>query len=904
MKIPILSFFLICSLYLEAQEQVSFTNRTDKLGNISGVIYNDCAVDLNGDFLDDIMRPTFFTLYIDYQQPDGSFQSTELDITTAFQPDWSICAGDLDGNGYNDLLFAGSDGVSFLIANDIGTSFTEIAMPDSIFSQRSTMADIDNDGDLDAFVCRDDTLSHPYRNDGFGNMILDQSLIPTADRPGNYSAIWTDYDNDDDIDLYISKCKANASPGDIDRTNLLYRNNGDGTYTEVGAMAGLDDNAQSWSTVIEDFDNDGDFDAFVLNHDFKNRFFRNNGDGTFTDIIDQTGIDMHSGSFVWDSYGGDFNNDGFVDIFSQLDNEFHLGNGDLTFTPQSLNGIERGGVGDLNNDGFLDIIENSALWINDGNDNNWLKVNLIGRESNLNGIGARIELYGAWGKQSREVRAGQGFSPMSSLQVHFGLGQANVIDSLVVRWPSGIVTSTSDLSVNTTVTIPEVKCLIPPSVITALGNTAICPGDSVGLTAPDGFAYEWSNGDTTQTINASQLGIYRAIIFDSTGCGSLSSIIQVTPYVDTPPSITIDGPDIICEGDSVTLIASAGENPTWSNGTTGQSIEISDTSEYTVTIDAACTSDLLISDPISIDVLPAPAPVVMGSTIIQGQSIEITAEGDSLHWYDMATGGTLLTIGDTLVTPSLDVSTTYYVESLNFHPGEIQSGGKPDNSGGGGISFGGYNFFDVWETFTLVSVKVYVPTNTQPGERTIQLADKDGVILSEKIVDLDTGVHVIELNFDVPIGTDFSLRNPEANLFRNNSGVNYPYPIGDVGEITTSLIGNSWYYYFYDWKIQKEGQNCISERVPVTIEVTNTDETFAQAGFHIFPNPTSHELFVKMENAAELIRLFDIQGKMLLEKTTMGNTIEILKISDLAAGIYAIHIVAAGDVFHTKFVKQ
>ncbi len=906
MKTPILPILLCCSLYITGQEQVSFTNQGSKLGFVPELIYNDCAVDMNGDHLDDIVRPTFFKLYIDYQQPDGSFESVVFEMNTTIQPDWSICAGDLDGNGFNDLLYGGGDKVSFLMANDNGTDYTEIVMPDSIFSQRSTMADIDNDGDLDAFVCDDNELSHPFRNDGFGNMTLDQNLIVTADRPGNYSAIWTDYDNDDDIDLYITKCKGGAPPGDINRTNLLYQNNGDGTYSEVAAAAGLDDNAQSWSTVFEDFDNDGDFDAFILNHDFKNRFFRNNGDGTFTDIIDQTGIDFYASPGDWNNASGDFNNDGYMDIFSELDNEFYLGNGDLTFTGQTINELFiSGGIGDFNNDGFLDVVRSKGLWINDGNDNNWLKVNLIGIESNPNGIGARVEVYGSWGKQSREVRSGQSFSPMSSLQTHFGLGQADSIEKLVVRWPSGIVTTVDSLSINSTVTVPEASCLLPPSDLSSNGNTAICPGDSVDLIAPDGFAYAWSNGDTTQTITVTQPNTYYAILTDTAGCASLSSTIEVTTYVDSPPTITIDGPDIICEGELITLTASAGENPTWSNGMNGQTIDITESGDFTVTVNAVCTSDLLTSDTINITVLPAPSPIVTGATIDQGQSIEITAEGDSLEWYDMAAGGTLLATGDALITPNLDLTTTYYVESHNIYPGEIQSGGKPDNSGGGGWNMqGAYNFFDVWESFTLLSVKVYVPTNTQAGERTIQLADRDGVILAEKKVDLDTGAHIVELNFDVPTGADFSLRNTEANLFRNNSGVNYPYPIGDVGEMTTSLFGLGHYYYFYDWKVQKEGYECVSERVSVTIEVTDAVETFAQAGFSIFPNPTSEELSVKMENPADQIRLFDFQGKVILEKETVGNSTEVLKISELAIGIYTIQIMADGAAYHSKFVKH
>ena len=263
-----------------AQEPVSMIQNSNVLNPIIGFSWNSCVVDMNNDQLDDVVRATDNGLYIDYQQANGSFQQSFFALNFQNLPGGSICAGDLDNNGFNDLLFGDDSAVSFVMSNANGTAYTEYAKPEYIFSQRSTMADIDNDGDLDAFVCHDVDKSHPYRNDGNGNMTLDQTLIETADLPGNYAAIWTDYDNDGDDDLYITKCRGGALPGDIARTNLLYRNNGDGSFSEVGAAAGVDDNAQSWSTVFEDFDNDGDFDAFIVNHDFQNRYYRNNGDGT------------------------------------------------------------------------------------------------------------------------------------------------------------------------------------------------------------------------------------------------------------------------------------------------------------------------------------------------------------------------------------------------------------------------------------------------------------------------------------------------------------------------------------------------------------------------------------------------------------------------------------------------
>ena len=525
-KYNLLLVLITYSFWVNGQS-VSFSPDYYSLNLVSGfTVYADCAVDMNGDYLDDVVRVGGKGIYIDFQQADGSFAQRFISIPIQNPPSWSVCAGDLDNNGFNDLLFASSSSVSFLKANSTGTYYEERLMPDSIFSQRSTLADIDNDGWLDAFVCHDEGQSIPFRNDGSGGMSSDHTLINTANLPGNYAAIWTDYDNDRDIDLYITKCLGGAAPGNPVRTNLLYQNNG-GLYSEKAAQVGLDDNSQSWSTVFEDFDNDGDFDAFIVNHDFQNLLFRNDSAGTsFTDVTTNSGIDA-TDLGAWENASGDFNNDGFIDIFSELDKELYLGHGDLTFTAQDAP-TEPGAIGDFNNDGFLDVLRNGVLWINEGNDDNhWIKVNLFGLLSNRNGIGARVEIFGAWGMQSREVRSGQSFSPMSSLTTHFGLGQHVQVDSLKVKWPSGITTTLHDLTADSTYLVPEADCLLP---FTFLGNidSELCQGDSILLEAPLGFSqYLWSNGSTSPTTHITQPGNYFVVLTDSAGCISLSNFIKI-----------------------------------------------------------------------------------------------------------------------------------------------------------------------------------------------------------------------------------------------------------------------------------------------------------------------------------------------------------------------------------------
>src|SRR5688500_7653446 len=216
-KVIVFTFFIPVLL---AGQNVVFIDRSEMLNPITGfATYSDCVVDMNGDFLDDVVRVGEEGLFIDYQNTTQGFNQIQYNFAIQNPPSWSICAGDLDNNGYNDLLSASSSAVSFFKSNENGTGYTEDVMPGLVESQRSNITDINNDGWLDAFVCHESGRSIPFRNLGFGSMTPDSNLIITSPLVGNYASLWTDYDNDHDIDLYITKCWESAMPGDPVRTN-------------------------------------------------------------------------------------------------------------------------------------------------------------------------------------------------------------------------------------------------------------------------------------------------------------------------------------------------------------------------------------------------------------------------------------------------------------------------------------------------------------------------------------------------------------------------------------------------------------------------------------------------------------------------------------------------------------
>ncbi|AWA31432.1 RNA-binding protein [Flavobacterium magnum] len=470
-------------------------------------IYNNCVVDMNGDHLDDLVNVSSHTLKIHYQLPDHTFSNTTFNIPgTGNLPDWSIAAGDYNRDGFNDLLLGSGNGLTFWKSNETGSAYTNITPGQYIFCQRTNFVDINNDGNLDAFSCHDVQRNVYYINDGNGGMTYYQSgTTPGAynlgltTTGGNYASLWTDYDNDGDVDMFISKCSGPPCE--------LHRNDGNGVFTDVSAQAGINVTPiQSWSSAIADFDNDGDMDIMIgSNGGVGHKFFRNDLDTTnnveepFANITAGSGWDTDSTNNR-DYIAYDFDNNGWIDVMS-TGGRIMFNQGNMTFAPSNYSALNMGAVGDLNNDGFLDILNENMIRYAVPNGNHWIKVALNGVQSNANGIAARVEIYGSWGKQIRDVRSGEGFEFMSTLNTHFGIGSATDIQKLVINWPNGTIDVVENPAIDSMITINEGA--FPLAVTAAQGDEFVMYPNPVS--------------DVINIKSKSNAAIIKAEIFDLSG---------------------------------------------------------------------------------------------------------------------------------------------------------------------------------------------------------------------------------------------------------------------------------------------------------------------------------------------------------------------------------------------------
>ena len=399
---------------------------------------------------------------------------------------------DYDNDGDKDLFATAIEGINQFYRNDGDMSFTNISstigfFQTDLFTYGASFGDIDNDGDLDAFISNrtnteENQRNYLYRNDeGIYIDITQSSGIPIQDEDGNensqlsFCTIFFDYNKDGFQDIYLANDK-------IDNINRLYKNLGDGTFEDVSVASGSGIAVNAMTTTLGDYNNDGWFDIYITNTQSSqagngNVLLMNNADGTFTNVAEETGTTFNS--FAWGAVFLDADNDTLLDLYvsggfdgsigSFLSAAFYHQQNDGTFViPQNI-GFENdtrksysNAIGDINNDGKPDIIvcndtENNFLWENKTvNENNWLKVKLEGVISNRDGIGNTIEISIDGQSQYRYTLAGEGYLSQNSFYEFFGTGTAIEIDYIKVTWTAtGIIETITNIDINQAIIIKE-----------------------------------------------------------------------------------------------------------------------------------------------------------------------------------------------------------------------------------------------------------------------------------------------------------------------------------------------------------------------------------------------------------------------------------------------------------------
>lgn len=390
---------------------------------------------------------------------------------------------DYDNDGDKDFFVTAIEGKNAFYSNDGEMNFTDISstigiFQTDLFTYGASFGDIDNDGDLDLFISNRSPEDHNYlyRNDSGIYVDITGTSGISLEGQLSFCSIFFDYDKDGLQDIYVSNDKE-------ENINRLYKNLGDGVFQDVSEFSNAGVDVSAMSTTLGDFNNDGWFDIYITNTPFSqvssiqgNVLLKNNGDGTFTNVATETGTSFDS--VGWGSVFLDADNDGLLDIYvsssengngSLISSAFYHQQDDETFTiPQNigfntdLRESYTNAIGDINNDGKPEIVvgndtDNNFLWQNNTlNENNWLKVKLEGVVSNKDGIGNTIEINVDGQSQYRYTLAGEGYLSQNSFYEFFGTGLSNLIDYVKVTWTSTGATETfNNIEANQSITIKE-----------------------------------------------------------------------------------------------------------------------------------------------------------------------------------------------------------------------------------------------------------------------------------------------------------------------------------------------------------------------------------------------------------------------------------------------------------------
>ncbi len=442
--------------------------------------------------------------------------------------------GDYNNDGYPDL-FLTNLGPNVLYRNRGDGTFSDVTVAAGVVGRTedhnssAMWWDCDRDGDLDLYVSAWIGDNIMYENNGDGTFADITERTWLGDEGSTWSSLPLDADNDGDLDLYVIN-----DYGD----NHFYQNLGDGTFREATVEFGLQDNGNGMGVDLADYDNDGFFDIYLTNISAVRTcpLFRNNGDATFTNEAKVVGV--HDTGWAWGTEFFDCDHDGDNDLYvvngwtSERHKNFFFENlliGDILEDERVLfwdrsedagsnDSHEARGlvVFDYDNDGDLDMLSGNwwtspSLYENRTASGNWLKLHLEGTTSNRDALGATAT---AWVGEEAYHRSNDGvdFLGQSLMALHFGLGEASLVDRIDIRWPSGQQESVMQVAVNQEITVREGDGMIT-SVSSAASKSGRPPTEFKLLgNYPNPF-----NAGTVISFDLPEPGAVRLRIFDLRG---------------------------------------------------------------------------------------------------------------------------------------------------------------------------------------------------------------------------------------------------------------------------------------------------------------------------------------------------------------------------------------------------
>ncbi len=457
-----------------------------RYGNSVANIGNGISfVDFNQDGWDDLTIGTNAGKFIDFYLNDqGTFRRI-LPLVDHKDEAKQILWVDYDNDHDLDLFVATFQGVNRLYQNQGDLRLVDVTQKvglptDTEYTFGAIWGDYDRDGWLDLYFgnhkdVRPDKYNKLFRSNRDGTFTDVSTYSRTADlNKVPYCSAFLDFNNDMWPDIYTANDKLTY--------NTLLMNQGNGRFYDASELSNSGLRMNAMCVNVGDYNNDGWQDIYITNTPIGNRLIKNTGLAKFGDVVEFEEVAEEAGvayyGHGWASNFLDADNDGDLDLYvngsakiksagnrSSLFYE-NMGDGQFSIPEVGMSGDSArsyaNAIGDINNDGFPDIaVQNNPpdyhfLWKNKKtNPNNWLKIKLVGTQSNREAIGAKIEAYAGELYQMRYLHCGIGFLGQNSKKEMLGLADHTVIDSLIITWPSGVKDKFLDVKVNHLKTIYE-----------------------------------------------------------------------------------------------------------------------------------------------------------------------------------------------------------------------------------------------------------------------------------------------------------------------------------------------------------------------------------------------------------------------------------------------------------------